>query len=158
MARSQGDLTYQWGTAGNVVAWTSGGPESLSDDSYTSLSDEIDLAGLDNALDLLVSARLRTAAGSIGSDPYCHIFAAAPADGISYPDDPDNWQPVGKAIDVPAADTVAYSSQFSVAQSFGGVLPARLRLALYNKTGLALNATTSDVDLYYQVVYANVQP
>ncbi len=107
MARAQGDLSYQWGMAGNVVAWTSGGPESLSDDSYTSLSDEIDLAGLDNALDLLVSARLRTASGSIGSDPYCHLFAAAPADGTSYPDDPDNWQPVGRAIDVPAADTVA---------------------------------------------------
>ena len=44
-----------------------------------------------------------------------------------------------------------------MAQAFGGVLPGKLKLALYNKTGLALTATPGDVDLFYRVVYATVQ-
>jgi len=76
MARAKGDITLKWGAAGQAVSWASGGPESLASGSWTPLSDEIDLTGLDNVLDVLVSGKAKTIAGSLSSDPYVAIAAA----------------------------------------------------------------------------------
>lgn len=110
-------------------------------------------------LDALVSVTVQTIAGSLGSIPYLLVYAYAWSEGQSthYTDNasgssgaftfsgtlPQNMKLLQVISYNVAANTVLYSSPFSVALAFGGILPPKWGLAVLNITGLTLAGTAT---------------
>lgn len=153
---ASGDTSLKWGSAGNELTWSSGGPASLADGSFTSLSDELSIGGLDPVIDVLVAVKV-TPGSSPGSDGFVQLYAVSKADGANYPGDSENYINLGRPVMVNAA-SAHYSPQFSLAEAFGGVLPAAVKLALENQSGAALAAGADATEVYYQKVYAHTVP
>ena len=150
-----GDITRVWSAAAEV-AWSSGGPASLADAAFTGLTDEVDAAaGGAKVLDIQVAAKVTTAAGSPATQAHVAIWAATPADDSNYGGSA-NWVLVGVCF-VPTAATAAWSPKFSLAAAFGGALPKLFKLALENRTGLALAAGADATEVYITRQHANVQ-
>ena len=89
--------------------------------------------------------------------PFVQLYALAPIDGTNYPAAEVSWRPVGDPIVAAAANTQEYSNLYSIAETFGGVLPGRIKLAVENRTGLAMSNTADECEIYYVLVYANLQ-
>jgi hypothetical protein len=138
------------------TAWSSDGPASLADAAFTGLTDEVDAdAGGAKVLDVQVSAKVTTGAGSPATQSHVAIWAATPADDSNYGGSA-NWVLVGVCF-APTAATAAWSPKFSLAAAFGGALPKLFKLALENGTGLALAAGADDTEVYITRQHANVQ-
>lgn len=151
---ASGDIKWVYGTPAEF-SWTSGGPTSLSNNTFTSLSDELDVDALD-AIDLLIGVKF-TPSSTPSTGGFVRIWAAAPIDATNYSSQSENWIQVGFAVQ--AVGTGAhYVGQFALAEAFGGVLPAKVKLAIENQTGVALSGTADENELWYQAVHANVTP
>ena len=112
---------------------------------------------LDRAVNVLVGSKHKTASGTLATDPFVQLYALAPVDGTNYPAAAVNYRPVGDPIVVAAASTQEYSNLYSIAEAFGGVLPGRIKLAVENRTGLSMSNTADECEIYYVLVYANLQ-
>lgn len=64
---------------------------------------------------------------------------------------------MGDPIVVAAANAQEYSNLYSIAEAFGGVLPGKIKLAVENRTGLSMSNVADECELYYVLVYANLQ-
>lgn len=150
-----GDITQKWGSA-TEVAW-SGSPalNALTSATLTAYSDELDITGLQPVVDILVQLKMRTVAGSLGTNPVVVIYAGGSIDGTNFPPlDADVLTFVGAHVPQ-AADTSEWSAPFSLAAAFGGVLPASVQFAVRNDSGLNLNATADTSELWYTKVFHN---
>jgi hypothetical protein len=121
-------------------------------------------------IDYLVSVKLASTTGTIGGDRAAYVYAlAADADGLadftegaSTADSvitltsPPNAVRIGY-VSVPAANTAYRAGPFSIAAAFGGIAPARFAIAIENRSGLALSATTANFGVFVQPVGYNVQ-
>jgi hypothetical protein len=124
---------------------------------------------VDNTTNLYIDALVQViinmpAAGSPANDKAVYVFAYATANGgTNYTDsitgtdagftrtDPPNLRLIG-TINCPASNKSYTSSPMSVAAAFGGVLPDHWGIAVFNFTGLTLNAASNSA--FYQGVYA----
>lgn len=109
--------------------------------------------------DALVQLRLQTTAGSLaaGSYVYVYLYGWSKGQGNHYTDTisgvdgaytlPSSFPTNFKSVQVipynVSANTVMYSSSFSVAAAFGGVMPAKWGIVVNNQTGLALSGTAN---------------
>lgn len=153
MARAAGDISLKWVAA---QEYTIGGYQNLANAAYA-LGNELDLSALDNVVDLLIGSKHKTASGTLAADPFVQLYALAPADGSNYPAAAVNYRPVGDPIVVAAASTQEYSNLYSIAEAFGGVLPGKIKLAVENRTGLAMSNVADECEIYFVLVYANLQ-
>lgn len=158
MTQAVGETVLKW-LAQAAFPHTSNGPDATANGGYSPLSDELDLAALtpEGVLDILVSAKLKTASGSLGSNPFAQIVAAGRADGTNYPGVTGNYQKVGRGAIIGAANTTVYSPKFSLRSAFGGVLPRYVKAGLFNSSGLALAGSANgntDNQVYYEAVTA----
>ena len=104
-------------------------------------------------LDALVQLQLETASGSLGTVPVVYVYAYGLSEGGFYTDgvsgtDGNFTMPTNpnlklvQIINVNAANTFQYSSPFSIASAFGGILPEKWGIVVVNSTGLSLNGTS----------------
>jgi hypothetical protein len=123
-------------------------------------------AAIDNRTNLyrdaLVFLQLKTAAGSIGTDPFAYIYAAGTVDdGTTWPDTVTGADAAITlntitqlrllgAVWLGAASTTYKAGPFSVASVFGGVLPAEWSIVVVNKCGVALDSTEGNHKKLYQ--------
>ena len=150
MAQAVGETILKWLA---TTQWPMTGTplDALATVTYSALLNELDLTTLtpDGIVDLLISAKVVTGAGALGSNPFCAVFAAGRADGTNYPDNL-NYNRVGQGIVVAAVSTTYYGPKYSLAAAFGGVLPRYVKPALFNRTGATLGNGSL---LYYEPVY-----
>jgi hypothetical protein len=121
-------------------------------------------------LDALVMAVIKTQNSGTISDPkavYVYAYGTSDTGTPTYPDavtgsdaaitpnDPSNLKLLG-TIGVAAINTTYKGGPWSVASLFGGKLPERWGVVVYNDCGTALSATGSDHYVKYQGVYATV--
>lgn len=127
----------------------------------------LDLGGLAPVRDVLVFLKAK-ASGAVGSDKIVNWFAAGCVDGgtlfsgsaavdttyttfsgnlVQYPN-----VRIGPAL--AAYDTTQqYAGPFSLASMFGGVLPQKVILGVWNRTNVALTNSDTENEVRYQVVY-----
>lgn len=152
-----GDISLKWGS-NTEITWASGGPASLADATLTSASNTLDVQGLSFVIDVLIIAKLRTAAGSLGTGPLVYLYAAGSLDNTNFTlNDIDSLTSIG-SHEIQTADTEEWTRVYSLAQAFGGTLPPYVKFAIENQTGLSLSSTADAVELYYIPVYANQVP
>ena len=101
-------------------------------------------------LDALVFLQLKTASGTIGSDPFAYVYAAGTVDdGTTWPDtvtgsdaaitlNTTSQLRLLGAVWLGAASTTYKAGPFSVAAVFGGFLPAEWSIVIKNNCGVAL--------------------
>lgn len=121
-------------------------------------------------LDALVQAKVKTNASAPTGDKAVHVYcwggvdytatATYPdtvtgADAAITPNSPTQLKYLG-SIWTPAASTTYIGGPFSIAERFGGTLPAKWGLVFTNATGNALDATGGSFEVQYQGVYATV--
>jgi hypothetical protein len=109
-------------------------------------------------LDALVELQLQTVTGTLGTNPVIYVYAYALSyngnytDGVSGTDEAFTLPatPNLKLIQiinylssayVISSPTTVYSSPFSIATAFGGILPPKWGIVVNNQTGLALAGT-----------------
>lgn len=116
-----------------------------------------------NFLDYLVSLIIKSGASGVSSTGTIVVYAYATTDGTNYtdgasgtdgamtPTSPSNLIYLG-TINVVANAVTYYGGPFSIAAAFGGQIPEKFGIVVYNNTGAALNSTTNSAN--YQGVYA----
>lgn len=117
-------------------------------------------------LDALVQLKIRSNSSGTSSSGMVYVYAYGTADGgTSYSNTasgtdagitltvPPNARIIG-TIAVTANSTNYESHPFSVAQSFGGVLPDHWGIIVENQSGAALDSTEGNHLKFYQGVYA----
>lgn len=116
-------------------------------------------------IDALVTIKYKTGASGTSSTGYVAVYAYGTTDGgTTYT---DGFAGTDGAFTVSAARligtfpavanaTTYTSQQMSVAQAFGGVLPAKWGIVISNQTGSAADATEGSHAKQYQEVYATV--
>lgn len=103
-------------------------------------------------LDVLLQLQIQTALGSLGSNPVIYVYAYGISQGGNYTDgvtgtDANFTLPTTpnlklvQIFNINTANTVQYSSPFSIAAAFGGILPKKFGIVVSNQSGLALNGT-----------------
>lgn len=108
-------------------------------------------------IDALVQLVMQTAAGALSVVPVIYVYAYgwSEGQGSNYTDTvsgsdssytlPSNLPPNLKLVQiishVVAANTTFYSSPFTIAAAFGGILPPKWGIVVNNQTGLALSGT-----------------
>lgn len=104
-------------------------------------------------LDALVQLQLQTATGTLGTNPAIYVYAYGLSYNANYTDEVTGTDAAFTLPSTPnlkllqiinynvAANTVMYSSPFSIAAAFGGILPQKWGIVVNNQTGLALNGT-----------------
>jgi hypothetical protein len=127
-------------------------------------------ASIDNTtnlfLDALVFVNIKTNAAGTSTTGFVNIYAYGTSDGGTNFSDgasgsdatitltvPPNMRLIGQ-LNCVANATTYKGGPFSVAQAFGGVLPALWGLVIENKTGAALDATEANHLKIYQGVLA----
>jgi hypothetical protein len=127
-------------------------------------------ASIDNRtnlfLDALVFVNIKSAAAAVSSTGFVNIYAYGTSDdGTNFSDSasgsdasitltsPPNMRLIG-VLNVVANATTYKGGPFSVAQAFGGVLPALWGIVIENKTGAALDTTEANHLKVYQGVLA----
>ncbi len=149
-----GDITIAHAAAAEVI-WTTeaDGPRNLADDALSLLSDEITVAA--PVIDIMIGIKFKTITGSLQINPAIFIYAATPGDGVIYPPlNRDGLMLVGRPVRVDASLTSERSNQFSLAAAFGGILPQKFKIAVFNDSGLALTNVADDNEVYQQPVFA----
>lgn len=149
-----GDITIAHGTAVEII-WTTeaDGPRNLADDALSLFSDEITIVA--PVIDVMIGMKLKTITGALQTNPAVFIYAATPADGTSYPVlNRNGLMLVGRPIRVNASLVTEFSNQFSLAAAFGGILPAKFKIAIFNDAGLALTDVANENEVFQQPVFA----
>lgn len=149
-----GDITLKYAAAAEVVWTTEGdGPRNLADNALSLYSDEQTPAA--PVVDVMIGMKFKTITGSLQTNPAIFIYAATPGDGTNYPPlNRDGLMLVGRPIRVNASLTSEFSNQFSLAAAFGGILPAKYKIAVFNDAGLALTNVADDNEVTQQAVFA----
>jgi len=119
----------------------------------------------DDCLDYICQVAVTLQTGSPANDKAVYVYLYGSVDGTNYTDnatgsdaaitltDPTNMR-IACIIPAPASGALRWESiPFSVAQVFGGILPAKWGIVVRNYTGLALSATEGDHFYKYQAVY-----
>lgn len=149
-----GDITLDWGAATEIV-WTTeaNGPRNLADNALSLYSDEQVIAA--PIIDIMIGMKLKTITGSLQTNPAVFIYAATPADGTNYPVlNRNGLMLVGRPIRVDTALVTEFSNQFSLAAAFGGILPEKFQIAIFNDAGLALTDVANENEVFLQTVFA----
>lgn len=119
-------------------------------------------------LDALVMLKLKTATGTIGSDPYGYVYAYGTVDdGTTYPDtvtgsdaaitlNTTTQLRLLGAVWLGAQSTTYKGGPWSVASVFGGKLPAFWGIVVKNNCGVALDSTEGNHAKLWQGIYATV--
>jgi len=151
-------IKTQYGSPANITITLA----SLGDDSKRQS------AKVSNATDLYLEAlvQLKVKTGSsVGGDKALFVYAYGTADAAigysgeasgsdaSYSGTLENTRLIG-VISTPAAASSYVSDLMSVAEAFGGRLPAEWGIIVHNKTGSALDATESNFEKKYAGVSA----
>ncbi len=122
-------------------------------------------------LDALVGVSIKTASGSLASNPYVNVYAYAFVDGTNYTDQdrmnsagtdsaftlggsPYNVRLIG-VLNVKTAATTTYGGAYSVAAAFGGVLPTKWGVVIENQSGLALDNSAPGSVYFYGITATN---
>lgn len=124
----------------------------------------LDVTGIANVLDIEIVVLAETAAGSIGTNPACSIYAVGSVDGSTFPDaitgsdaaysgNLTNLTAL-RPLNMPASATQYATNPISLAQAFGGSLPAKVSVVVQNQSGLALSSTAAQNKILYRVIYA----
>lgn len=127
-------------------------------------------ASIDNTtnlfLDALVMLKLKTGAGSIGTDPWAYIYVYGTVDGGTTWPDPatgtDAAITLGKntrarllgAVNLAATATTYKGGPWSVAAAYGGAMPQMWSIAVLNNCGVALDSTAGNHAALYQGIKA----
>lgn len=121
-------------------------------------------------LDALVMLKVKTNASAPAGDKAVHVYCWGTADytaTATYPDtvtgadagitpnNPTQLKYLG-SIFTASASTSYQSLLGSIAERFGGTLPAKWGVVVTNATGNALDATGGSFELQYQGIYATV--
>lgn len=121
-------------------------------------------------LDALVLAKVKTNASAPTGDKAVHIYcwgtvdytatatypdAVTAADAAITPNSPTQLKYLG-TVWCSAASTTYIGGPFSIAERFGGTLPAKWGLVFTNATGNALDTVAGSFEVQYQGVYATV--
>ena len=120
-------------------------------------------------LDALVTCKVKTQnSGAISAPSAVFVYAYGSVDGGSeYPDavtgtdaaitlnNPTQLKHIG-TVYVAAINTIYKGGPWSVAAAYGGKMPARWGIVVYNDCGTALTATGGDHVVEYQGIYATV--
>lgn len=116
-------------------------------------------------LDALVTVKIKTNAAGTSATGFISVYAFGTTDGgTTYTDNAgaaDAGLTISAARMIGAFPAVAnattyVSQQMSVAQAFGGILPAKWGIVVVNSSGAALDATEGSHAKQYQEVYATV--
>lgn len=115
-------------------------------------------------LDVLVTIKLKTGGSGVAAAGGVTLFAfgsinggttrtenAGGSDAAITLTNPPNARMIG-FVNAVANATSYVAGPFSVAAAFGGVLPQRWGIIVYNESGAALSSTGGDFDLSYQGV------
>jgi hypothetical protein len=120
-------------------------------------------------LDALVEVKVTTNASAPTGDKAVYVYAYASADYTATATYPDAVAGAGDAavtmnnptqlkllgiIFCSSASTTYRMEPASVAQLFGGILPAKWGIVVLNSTGNALDATAGNHEAQYQGIYA----
>jgi len=117
-------------------------------------------------LDALVMLQLKTAAGSIGSDPWAYVYVLGTVDGGTTWPDPATGANAAitpskntkarllGAVNLAAASTTYKGGPWSVAAAFGGVMPQKWSIVVLNNCGVALDSTEGNHAKLYQGIQA----
>lgn len=109
--------------------------------------------------------KVKTGASGVSATGYIDVYAIGTVDGGTTYTDGAGASDAGLTVvaarklgSFPAvANATTYTSQvMSVAQAFGGVLPAKWGIVVVNVSGAALDATEGNHAKLYQEVYATV--
>ena len=121
-------------------------------------------------LDCLVQLVVQTAAGSLGTNPVVYVYAYGVSYSGNYTDQVTDSDAAYTLLTVPnlklvqiinvnTANTALYSSPFSIAAVFGGVLPSKWGVVVNNQSGLTLagsaNGQVDNIASYFGVSVTN---
>lgn len=154
-----GDIKLAFGTATSIsITFNSlgsaGARECTAIDNSTNLF-------LDALVEVLVNV------GSVSSDKRVYVYAYDSVDGTNFSDNatgsdaaltmrtPTNLKLIG-IIECPTNSISYRSAAFSVAAAFGGRLPPKWGIVVYNVTGASLAASGNSAQ--YRGVFENVSP
>ena len=168
---AQGDTTLKF-QATQAVSWASGGPDAITNGSWSGLSDAVDLEGLLATLkcdDLIVQWKTKTSAtGTLGAGVVSlHVSAATKDDSAAYnyPGQETTPQHGNKVyVDgiLPAAkDQTCYGRSVALGVLFGGRFPQRIKFSVKNECSVTLAGTSGQAvqtDVWLVPVYSNVAP
>ena len=158
------DVRTAYGTSGQAITIT-----------LTSLADAAGREGVvvsntaDKYLDALLTAKIKTQnSGSISAPSAVFVYAYGSVDGgTEYPDavtgadaaitlnSPTQLKLLG-IVYVAAINTTYKGGPWSVASLYGGKMPEKWGIVVYNDCGTALSATGSDHVVEWQGIYASV--
>lgn len=149
-----GEIILQWGS-NTEITWASSGFDSgIADGAATALSNTLSITGLSpGAIDVLLMMKSRTQTGTL-IDPAIYLYAGSSFDNSNFTlNDIDTLSLVGVQF-INTANTTEWSTAFSLARAFGGVLPPYVQFKIQNETNITLSSTANDNELYYIPVYA----
>lgn len=154
-------IETKYGTSGQTITCTLASLASGNARESTALDNTTNVF-----LDALVLLKLKTGAGSIGSDPFAYIYAAGTVDGgTTWPDtvtgsdaaitlnSTTQLRLLGQ-VWLGAATTTYIGGPWSVASVFGGSLPQKWSIVVLNKCGVALDSTEGNHAKLYQGILA----
>lgn len=158
------DVKTAYGTSGQALTITLASLADAAARESTAVSNESD-----KWLDVLVTAKIKTQnSGTISAPSSVFVYAYGTVDaGSEWPDavtgtdaaitlnNPTQLKLLG-TIYVVAINTVYKSGPWSLASLYGGKMPSRWGIVVYNDCGTALSATGGDHGVEYQGIYATV--
>jgi hypothetical protein len=156
------DVKTAYGTGGVAITCTLA---SLAISSYR------ESTAVDNTtnlwLDALVSMGVKLQAGTPANDKAVYVYCAGSIDGTTWgdavtgsdaaitPNAPINLKLLG-AIWAPTSAGTFEAGPWSVASVFGGVMPKKWSIVVWNRTGIALDSTEGNHYKLYTGVYSTV--
>lgn len=154
-----GSLLNNYGSSNQTITITVASLTNTSAQQSTAIDNTSNLW-----LDALVQLKIKSGASSTSASGFLTIYAYGTADGgTTYSDGatgtngsitltaPTNMRILGTMYIVSNATTY-YSTPFSVASSFGGILPQKWGIVIVNNTGGTLDATGGSHAVFYQGV------
>jgi hypothetical protein len=154
------DIKTKYGANAQTITVTLASLASASARESTAIDNRTDLF-----LDALVFVQVKFANTAVGTDPFVYVYVAGTVDdGTTWPDAvtgsdaaitldaTPNVRLLGAVFAV--QNTTKKSGPWSVAQAFGGAMPAKWSIVIKNNSGIALTSTESDHKKLYQGIYA----
>jgi hypothetical protein len=157
------DIKAKYGAAGQAITITLAGLAQNAARASAAISNETDLF-----LDVLVQLKIQLGTGTLGSDKAIYVYAYGTAEGDPVDvwgdtdldgtdkaitmDDPTNLRLIG-VMNARASAEVIESAPMSLAAAFGGLLPRKWGIVVYNRTNIAFDGTEANHKKLYQGLY-----
>lgn len=118
--------------------------------------------------DVLVTVKVKSGAGAVGSDQAVNVFFYGTVGGTTYPDtvtgadaaitldSPTQLGPPAGVVRISVAATTFKSNPISVRSAFGGTMPSKWGVVIQNKAGQTLDASNASHSVTYQGQYDQV--